>query len=1128
MASRHRPTAVLVVAMVTLLVVAGVGFRACSAPRARTDGARTGTPHADAPTPARRTSPTQGDEPPAAPDADPSRAELHVTVRTARGAVVAGAIVEVRSGPAPDPFAAPTNAPTLLASCPTDDAGHATLVDLAPDTAVRVVARVPGRLAGQRSVVTPGAGTSLDVEVLVGTAHTLRGHVRAPDGAPLEGAVVQIGDGHVHRSVAAPDGRWELPDLPWGTHEVRAARRAMRPLVVARVDVPLATDLDLVLEPPAVLTGTVTDAETGAPLEGVHVSAGIFWGLHGHGEAVSDTDGRYAIDTLPTGIVNHVTATRAGYRLPTPDAGLRAVQIGMTAGRTTVHELALLPSRGDDGRIADARLHGIVRGPDGPVAGVTVRLQGGAGRATCTSGDGGAYEFAPLVPGEWSVFVLESARGLYDAAAADASRGPARIRVGVAEDREHDIALVRGVTLNGRVVTTSGDGIAGARFGATTTDADGRFRLAGLRPGEHVDVYVEARGFVRALHAADVPESGDGSEVTVVLERCGTVRGTVTCDAGELPGDVRVRVVARTGGVLPGPSGAPDIRTSDDALPDADGRYTCALPWTTGGEFVVEAEAPGRPVARSAPVRIERGHDVYEVDVRIEAGATLQGVVLDAATDAPLAGAFVRVGGGPNASVAAVSAADGTFVVRGVTTSAPRIGLFVSAWDHVDASVNMAPGDASDLTVRLERAASIAGRVVAEDGAPVAGVRVSAGTLPGRTVVTGADGAFEIRGLPRVIWSLDVEPATTSGPAIARRTVEDIAPDTRDLVVLVHPGLRIAGRVVLADGRGAADVMVRAVASGTRITNASPYASTSGDGRFVIAGLAAGAYDVTATPNTRSPYAGDAAACFPTQLPAVRAGDEGVEIVLRSGWTISGSVVDARGERVSGLWLEAGGATTQSAHDGTFTFSGLRPGRHTIRAVPTQAAPAFAAVEGGEDVAAGARDVRLVAVAGASLGGRVVDAAGVGVEGADVDVAASPRFARRTKTARDGTYSFDGLPPGPYTLTAATSTHVPARVLGAAAGTAPDLVLAQGLDARGRLLDADGAPLAGCWLDFVIDGEEHLRREARTRDDGGFTVGLLAARPYRVVALVPVAGSPQRVDVGTLRGGDVDVDLRVR
>jgi hypothetical protein len=118
---------------------------------------------------------------------------------------------------------------------------------------------------------------------------------------------------------------------------------------------------------------------------------------------------------------------------------------------------------------------------------------------------------------------------------------------------------------------------------------------------------------------------------------------------------------------------------------------------------------------------------------------------------------------------------------------------------------------------------------------------------------------------------------------------------------------------------------------------------------------------------------------------------------------------------------------------GAFEARGLPEGRISVRLVP---AGGDVVPTGWLDVGQGARDVRLVAVEGASISGVVRDAAGrparqVAVEAID----AEGRSASSTWVwAADGAFVLRGLRAGPYTVRAASAGR-PGEARDVAAGT---------------------------------------------------------------------------------------------
>ena len=134
----------------------------------------------------------------------------------------------------------------------------------------------------------------------------------------------------------------------------------------------------------------------------------------------------------------------------------------------------------------------------------------------------------------------------------------------------------------------------------------------------------------------------------------------------------------------------------------------------------------------------------------------LSGLVTDAGTGAPVAGARVEVAGPSNRRT--VTGADGTYAMR------LPIGDFdveVSAFGYgtVTAEATVTEGGTTTLDVALEPVPShaVSGTVVDDDGEPVGGATVEIVGTPLPQVVTGADGTFTIPDVPEGEYELRVD-----------------------------------------------------------------------------------------------------------------------------------------------------------------------------------------------------------------------------------------------------------------------------------------------------------------------------------------------------------------------------------
>ena len=131
-------------------------------------------------------------------------------------------------------------------------------------------------------------------------------------------------------------------------------------------------------------------------------------------------------------------------------------------------------------------------------------------------------------------------------------------------------------------------------------------------------------------------------------------------------------------------------------------------------------------------------------------------------------------------------------------------------------------------------------------------------------------------------------------------------------------------------------------------------------------------------------------------------------------------------------------------------------------------------------------EVEVVLQAGARVGGRVTAANGRPVAGAEVTVHPLDACVEPlgTRTARDGSYRVESVPPGDFELTVFAPAHAPGLLEGsvdALETVVVDVLLESGDALCGRVLDEKGRPLAGARVEATLD----------ERTSGSLSSGLL-------------------------------------
>ncbi|MFJ8073414.1 MFS transporter [Streptomyces sp. NPDC096176] len=226
----------------------------------------------------------------------------------------------------------------------------------------------------------------------VTTGVAVRGVVRGSEGAPVPRAAVTLispTGRQLGRSVAHADGGYTLDAPGAGSYVLIASADGFQPQAstVIVTDEPLV--YDILLSGTSGLAGVVRAAEGGSPVEGAMV---VVTDVRGDvlATGTSAEQGRFAFAELVPGAVT-VAVNAAGYRpLALP------VEIG---GQGVTRIEAALQS--------GAVVQGAVRGgvDRRPLADARVTLVDAAGNvvATTTTGDDGAYAFADLDAGEYTV-----------------------------------------------------------------------------------------------------------------------------------------------------------------------------------------------------------------------------------------------------------------------------------------------------------------------------------------------------------------------------------------------------------------------------------------------------------------------------------------------------------------------------------------------------------------------------------------------------------------------------------------------------------------------------------------------------------------------------------------------------
>jgi large repetitive protein len=712
-------------------------------------------------------------------------------------------------------------------------------------------------------------------------------------------------------------------------------------------------------------------------------------------------------------------------------------------------------------------------------------------------------------------------------------------------------------SIEGTVVGPDGKPVTGAlvslqvaavmNFGEPTmtarTDAAGRFRVPVKSAATHI-LRVDAPG----LAARTLPRVRPGESLRIALEKGGSIEGIVRDGATGAPAPaatVEARLEGGRGMGIVWERGAGVVRTRTDA----QGRFR--LEGLAAGLHALAARAPGLAGQRRG-VAVGKRTELY-----LFPGGGLDGSVRGP-DGAAIAGAGVAVEsalpfGSRSTTDVEVTDARGHFAFVGLESGLYRIIArhpdFAPSWT----TVTVERGDDASADLTLAAPAAIVGRLLGAADRPVAGrvtVAEADGIAPPVSIAptlaadADADGRFRLERVPPGSYVL-----SATAPGYGARRAEIVVGGRQRVAdlgdVALESGLVIRGHVREATGTPVAEARVSAFRDRSMGEDRGE-ARTSADGTFAVGGLRAGPYRLTVFAPGHAMVDRE-----------VEAGTDGVEFVLETAGSLTGAVVDDRGQPVETFRVQArmpppsaaGGRVTMmgpprfesvSSPDGRFVVDEVAPGTYVVEiSAPERATATVASVK----VSPGAAtDVgRVVLGAGGIVRGSVVDAAGAPVPAAVVTVqgigrtfAFGPTAAPEAVTDAGGTFEMRGVASGPIQVTARHPSFAEGRA-SAEVDPAKDppevrIALLQGGRIEGRARRRDGTAVAGAVNVFSRRSGASFSPNSLTpiAPDGTFVVEHVAAGTVNVVLMEGAGGqltSSKEREVELIEGQTATVEF---
>ncbi|MEQ8764357.1 MAG: carboxypeptidase-like regulatory domain-containing protein [Planctomycetota bacterium] len=567
----------------------------------------------------------------------------------------------------------------------------------------------------------------------------LFGTVRfASNGAICAGALVRLSRGE--RSVqtrSSASGAFALPRLATGLGDLvafdpqTASVGFLRPLLIRSGEM---RGLDIEVEPPRNIPGSVIDAVSSVPLGGATIRLlGDEW-LR---DATEDLEAWKPITTSELGSFEIIDApatpeirfevSRPGY-VPLVSAHPLATideEIATSGGLT----LSLQPAAIVSGRV----LHGEAQPvPDAKVLGFYRRRNRRSDlRDRTESDDRGQFSLEQLPSGQTlEIVAFHPRHGFGTAELPQLAAGP--------HGQPVDIMLSPGGAIAGLVQDPEGNPLAGVAislpFDANLfkaldreievhTDAEGQFRIEDLPAGQ--TMLLARRNANSQGYQGVLVQSEQVAEVTIEVPLGGLITGRVQTAQGAPIAGVQVREERRAPRSAVGEAFTDWVERSaigeekGATWTNADGHFSLPTQRSSGNTNLA---AVGDGFAGEYVRNVKIGSE--DVVITMRPSATLRVNAFEEGTPRPIQRIDLRLGNDRRHKKTLFSP-DGIFVIEGLPAGEADVEVEASGYlDPADQKVTLIAGEIAEVFFELQPATRLSGVVTAPDGTPVAGIRV--------------------------------------------------------------------------------------------------------------------------------------------------------------------------------------------------------------------------------------------------------------------------------------------------------------------------------------------------------------------------------------------------------------------
>ena len=827
----------------------------------------------------------------------------------------------------------------------------------------------------------------------------------------------------------------------------------------------------------ATINGTITDQSTGLVLPNTTVS--LLQGMSTIATTQSNASGFYTFTNVVPGNYT-VEAVRTNY--VTGTANVTAV-----GGTSTTSNIALVPQPSTvSGNVSNG----------GPINNATVQLLNNSGTVvdTTTTNVAGNYSFPNVNPGIYNVSVMAAG---YQSQSLSVMTEPNQVSVvnftlvanpgsisGTVRDSTNNTAIP---LANVELLDSNGVPIA-----STTANGSGQYSFNNLAPGNY-----QVRSFAASYSTTTVSATVTAGNITntdIFLEpNPGSIQGTV----------VDSETMSAISGASVQAVNSQNIIV-ESTTTNGSGQYSFGslLP----GSYSLIFTANGYATQTLGAVVTSNTVTIVDATLSRIAGA-LVGTVQDP-NAAAIPGATVTVFLNNIQVGSVISDSNGNYMVPGLPPGSYTVVVSAPNYTTESVSAMIANGQTTTVNVTLnEDPGTLTGFVRDTNNVPIPGgsvtVQISTGTgIIVATTVTAPDGSYTVPNLApgnyTVVAAASNFQAATQGVTISSNTTSNVnfnlaaAPGSiSGIVTNAQTGTPIIG----------ANVQVRVVdSSGAVIATVL----TDGNGQYVVNGLAPGIYTVVVS---EQDYQTNSAT---VQVISNQTTDGSIALQPDPG-QITGTVVDSVGNNpipgASVSIVNSSGnliTTVLTDSNGVFLVQGLAPDNYTVNVFANnfQNGMVGALVSSGQTTPV---SVVLFPDPGFITGTVSPLVPNTIVQLRDVN----NLLIDSVVANQDGTFSFNNLTPGTYTVLASAPNYSTAQsgvtVLASQTSTVDMTLVPNPGSVSGIVIDNLGNPIVNATFQ-IFDQNNILIGSGFTDSSGQYIVGNLPSGSFNVVVNSPGFG----------------------